>query len=183
MQRIAIEEIVALPQDATSRQQEFAAFVQRQTRFAFRIAYALLRNADDAEDVVQETFLKLYRNRAWRGLRDEKAFLARCTWRLAHTCRGRVRATETLAPDLTTLDAGPEQQAVTANSMAHIHCMIDALPKQLRQPLALSAIEELNSREIAAILGIPQGTVRTRLQRARQMLKQKMAREEVRHGQ
>jgi len=53
--------------------------------------------------------------------------------------------------------------------------MIDALPEELRQPLALSAIDEMNSREIALILGIPEGTVRTRIMRARQMLKQKLA--------
>jgi RNA polymerase sigma-70 factor (ECF subfamily) len=53
--------------------------------------------------------------------------------------------------------------------------MIDALPEELRQLLALSAIDEMNSREIALILGIPEGTVRTRIMRARQMLKQKLA--------
>ena len=60
--------------------------------------------------------------------------------------------------------------------------MIDALPEELRVPLALSATNELTSREIAGILGIPDGTVRTRLQRARQMLLQKLAAmQETRH--
>lgn len=53
--------------------------------------------------------------------------------------------------------------------------MIDALPEDLRLPLVLSAFEELNSREIGSILGVPEGTVRTRLQRARQILRQKLA--------
>ena len=53
--------------------------------------------------------------------------------------------------------------------------MIDALPQELRVPLVLSAFDELNSREIAGILGIPEGTVRTRQQRARQVLRQKLA--------
>ena len=52
--------------------------------------------------------------------------------------------------------------------------MIDALPEELRVPLALSAFEELRSPEIGTILGIPEGTVRTRLQRARQILRQKL---------
>jgi len=55
-----------------------------------------------------------------------------------------------------------------------VHSMIDALPEALRLPLVLSAFEELNSREIGGILGIPQGTVRTRLQHARQLLHQKL---------
>ena len=53
--------------------------------------------------------------------------------------------------------------------------MIDTLPEDLRLPLVLSSFEDLNSRLIAGILNIPEGTVRTRLQRARQLLKQKLA--------
>jgi RNA polymerase sigma-70 factor (ECF subfamily) len=53
--------------------------------------------------------------------------------------------------------------------------LIDALPEELRQPLALSTVEELNSQEIAQVMGIPEGTVRTRLMRARQVLKQKLS--------
>jgi RNA polymerase sigma-70 factor (ECF subfamily) len=52
---------------------------------------------------------------------------------------------------------------------------MDALPEELRQPLALSGIDELSSAEIAAAMGIPEGTVRTRIMRARQILKEKLA--------
>jgi RNA polymerase sigma-70 factor (ECF subfamily) len=62
-----------------------------------------------------------------------------------------------------------------ANQQAMVHSMIDALPEELRLPLVLSAFDELNSREIGHVLGIPEGTVRTRLQRARQVLRQKLA--------
>jgi RNA polymerase sigma-70 factor (ECF subfamily) len=55
-----------------------------------------------------------------------------------------------------------------------VHRLIDALPEELRQPLALSTVEELTSPEVARILGIPEGTVRTRLMRAREILKQKL---------
>jgi RNA polymerase sigma-70 factor (ECF subfamily) len=70
---------------------------------------------------------------------------------------------------------GPEQAVVAANQHALVHAMIDALPDELRIPLVLSASDELNSREIAEILNVPEGTVRTRLQRARQVLRQKLA--------
>lgn len=182
MQRIALEEIIALPLDEASLPADFASFVARHNRFAFCIAYALLRNPHDAEDVVQETFLKLYRNHGWRGLKDEQAFLARCTWRLAQTYRGSARPTEPMPQEPASAAAGPEQLALSADSTAYLHRIIDSLPEELRQPLALSAVEELNSRQIARILGIPEGTVRTRIQRARQLLKEKLAREEVRHG-
>lgn len=61
---------------------------------------------------------------------------------------------------------------MAANWETALHRLIDSLPEDLRQPLALSA--EMNSREIAAAMGLAEGTVRTRLMRARQMLREKM---------
>ena len=56
---------------------------------------------------------------------------------------------------------------------ALLHRLIDALPEELRQPLVLSAIEEMTSREVAEAMGIPEGTVRTRVMRARAELKRR----------
>ena len=62
-----------------------------------------------------------------------------------------------------------------------MRAMIDELPEDLRQVLLLSAIKELNSREIAELIGIPEGTVRTRMMRAREELKRRfVAAKEVR---
>ena len=163
--------------ERTASDEEFSLLVYRQHRFVFRVAFALLRNAHDAEDIAQETFLKLYRNGRWRSMRDERAFLARTAWRLALDLR-RAPAVETaeVEADATpSRTASPEQQALSANSTAALHRLIDALPEELRQPLVLAGIDEMNSREIGAVLGIPEGTVRTRLQRARQLLKNKIA--------
>ena len=157
--------------------------IERQWRFVFRVAYAVLLNSHDAEDAVQETFLKLYRNRAWRKIENERAFLARAGWRVAVDRRStRLRATlpgtiESSAElrDLQSLDPSPEDVAILMHDHALIHSMIDALPEELRVPLVLSSSEELNSREIGHILGISEGTVRTRLQRARQLVRHKIA--------
>ena len=165
----------------TVSEAEFSALVQRQSRFVYRVAYAVLLNSHDAEDAVQETFLKLYRNRGWQHLDNERAFLARVAWRVAVD-----RCPRTTASVVSSLDSeanidppspqpGPEQSTLAADQRVRIHSMIDALPEDLRLPLVLSAFDELNSREIGGILGIPEGTVRTRLQRARQMLRQKLA--------
>ena len=164
----------------TREEAEFTALIQRQSRFVFRVAYAVLLNAHDAEDAVQETLLKLYRNGGWRQAQNERAFLARVAWRVAVDRRRLAGAAEAaIAPepevDPASSQPGPEQELVIANQHAVIHAMIDALPEELRVPLVLSASEELNSREIAEILRIPEGTVRTRLQRARQLLRQKLA--------
>ena len=155
---------------------EFEALVARQSNFVFRVAYAILRNRHDAEDAVQETFMKLYRSRAWKSMDDERAFLARTAWRIAvDRIRRRAPLFAVQESEPASPTPGPEQQAIDASQHAAIHRMIDSLPEELRQPLALSAFEDLNSREIALILGVPEGTVRTRLMRARLMLKQKLA--------
>jgi RNA polymerase sigma-70 factor, ECF subfamily len=159
---------------------EFTALVERQARFVFRVAYSVLLNAYDAEDAVQETFLKLYRNRRWRQADNERAFLARVAWRVAVDFRRRATSSVNLPDTTDQPDAvpsalpGPEEIVHVAQEQAIVHAMIDALPEDLRVPLVLSTFEELNSREIGKILAIPEGTVRTRLLRARQILRQKL---------
>jgi RNA polymerase sigma-70 factor, ECF subfamily len=159
---------------ATSEETEFEALVMRQSRFVFRVAYAILRNSHDAEDAVQETFLKLYRNNTWKGMEDERAFLARAAWRIAVDRLPKAPPKPSEFEPISNAPT-PEQHAIAADWHATIHSMVDTLPEELRQPLALSTLDELNSRQIAAILGLPEGTVRTRLMRARQMLKRKLA--------
>jgi len=114
-------------------------------------------------------------------MRDERAFIARSAWRAA-VDRLRARDTRTGSPahDLPeeqifgpSADPDPEELAIAANWHAVVHRLIDSLPEDLRRPLALSV--EMNSREIAAAMGIPEGTVRTRLLRARQLLREKIA--------
>ncbi|MGB7191021.1 MAG: sigma-70 family RNA polymerase sigma factor, partial [Acidobacteriaceae bacterium] len=121
--------------------------------------------------------LKLYRNGRWHGIRDERAFLARAAWRLALDLR-RAPAMQVADVDADATPSqtpSPEQQAMSADTAAALHRLIDALPEELRRPLVLSGIDEMNSREIGAVLGLPEGTVRTRLMRARQLLKEKIA--------
>ncbi len=164
----------------TDEEAEFTALVRRQSRFVFRVAYAVLLNTHDAEDTVQEIFLKLYRNGGWRDAKNEQAFLARVAWRGAVDRRRSAKSAEPIADSASTLDLpspqpGPEEALVEANQHALIHALIDALPEDLRLPLVLSAAKDLNSREIGMILRIPEGTVRTRLQRARHILRQRLA--------
>lgn len=175
-------EQLAKEDQVTVREGRFAALVVRQSRFVFRVAYALLRNSHDAEDVVQETFLKLYRTGAWERMQNEKGFLARSAWRIAVE---RIPKNRQEPPDLemASNDVSPEDAAISAGTAAAIQRFVDALPEELRQPLALSTVDEFNSREIAELMGLPEGTVRTRLMRARQILKEKLARQmERRYG-
>jgi len=164
---------------ATDADAEFSALVRRQSRFVFRVVYAVLLNSYDAEDAVQETFLKLYRNGGWQRAINERAFLARVAWRIALDCKRRL-SLSSRSPEPAGFgeppspNPDPEGVLASANQESVIHALIDSLAEDLRVPLVLSTFEELNSREIAKIVGVPEGTVRTRLQRARQILRQKL---------
>lgn len=156
------------------RDEAFARIVHQHARLMFRVANSLLRHPQDAEDAVQDALLKLHRSSAWQHMQDERAFLTRTVWRTAYD---RLQA-RTPQPDehaeLLLRDArpSPAQAAEDNDEQGLLHQLIDRLPEELRQPLLLSAIEELNSREIADAIGIPEGTVRTRLMRARNQLRQ-----------
>ena len=155
---------------------DFVLLVERQSRFVFRIAYVVLRNVEDAEDVVQDTFFKLFRTGAWRDMRDEKGFLARAAWRLAISRSAMKRPrTEAEPVELAAGGSNPEQAAMETEWTRRIHRLIDALPEKLRLPLALSSAEEMTTPEIATAMGLPEGTVRRRLAEARALLKEKMA--------
>ena len=161
-------------------EERFAALVERQSRFVFRVAFSVLRNAHDAEDVAQETFLKLYRTAAWQKIADERAFLARAAWRLAVSSLSQKKIASEFerAPQET-----PEEELIRLDRDAMVQRLVEALPEELRLPLALSTVEGLRSHEIAAVMGIPDGTVRTRITRARKILKERLSvLMEGRHG-
>jgi RNA polymerase sigma-70 factor, ECF subfamily len=153
----------------------FTDLVHRHSDLMYRIAFSLLRNAHDSEDAVQEVFLKLYRGAGWSRMKDEKAFLARSVWRAA---LDRLPSASQLPLDGTNeqfAEKGdsPETTVVREELANHLRKLISALPGTLRQPLLLSAIEGLNSREVGLLLEIPEGTVRTRLKLAREELRKR----------
>ena len=156
--------------------------VQNHARLMYRVAHSVLRHAQDAEDAVQDALLKLHRTDACRHIgthvEDARAYLVRTVWRTAfdrlETRKRPAAATHDDAfaeRNLRDHRAGPERAAIDADERALLHELIDALDEDLRQPLLLSAIEELNSREIARVMQLPEGTVRTRLMRARAALR------------
>jgi RNA polymerase sigma-70 factor, ECF subfamily len=156
---------------------DFALLVRRNSQLLYRIAYSLLRHRQDAEDVVQETLLKLLRFGAWKKPEDETAFLARAVWRNALSRLGQRRRDAVAGPDalpeIAARAPSPESQANAAQRYARIARLIDALPAELREPLVLSAIEELTSAQVAQVLEIPAATVRSRTMRARDALRER----------
>jgi RNA polymerase sigma-70 factor (ECF subfamily) len=160
---------------AVGRDERFEAMVGRQARFMFQVASGLLRNRQDAEDAVQEAFLKLYRGEAWLRMENEKGFLARTVWRVAldHLPKAAERMVDVAEMQLMSGGESPEQSAVGGDEREVLKRLIDGLPEELRQPLVLSSVEEMTSREVAEAMGIPEGTVRTRVMRARTELRRR----------
>lgn len=160
------------------------SLVREHARFVYRVAYSVLRNHHDAEDAVQETFIRVWRHRSeLRDLREARPWLARIAWRVAVDKRRRpadlsLDEQEEAArgvQELRAKGAGADELAISAQMQELLAALIAGLPRDLREVLTLSTLEEMSSAEAGAVLGIPEVTVRTRLFRARQLLKSKLA--------
>ena len=159
---------------------DFESVVREHARFVFKVAYSMLRNVEDAEDAVQETFLRVHRSGDLPNVRELKSWLARIAWRVA---ANRIRRRPKAELEVLTKagfqaraeEASAEQLLVRQEEAALLHRLIVTLPEELRHPLVLSTVEEMSSGEIGKVLGIPEASVRTRLFRARQMLKEKIS--------
>ncbi len=166
---------------ADAKDRDFEAAVRDHARHVYRVAQAVLRNHHDAEDTVQETFLRLLRQqRGWAEIRNLRAWLARTAWRVALDRRRQTVAVslEDAAGVVETLRAaGASAEEVAAHSqmLALVERLIASLPRELRDPLTLSTVEEMTSAEIGEVLGIPEGSVRQRVSRARAVLSEKLA--------
>ncbi len=153
--------------------------VRRHARFVFGVAYSVLRNREDAEDAAQETFLRLSRQRNLAEIRDVRLWLARVAWRVAvdRTRKHRELSGEEASQLLeATADAAPgAEQVVLERQMKDLlDRMIAGLPRELREVVLLTTVQEMSSADVAEVLGIPEGSVRQRMFRARQILREKM---------
>jgi RNA polymerase sigma-70 factor (ECF subfamily) len=161
---------------ADELEREFEERLRDSGTLAFRVAYGVLRHREDAEDVAQESFAKAFRS--FPQLRDRerfRAWLVRATWRMALDWRrGQKRRTQR-EQIVTEADvASTEDVAVESERAAHLWSAIDALPDKLRLVVVLSSIEGHDTREVASLLRIPEGTVRSRLFLARRALAEKL---------
>ncbi|HEY6348772.1 MAG TPA: RNA polymerase sigma factor [Candidatus Angelobacter sp.] len=168
------------------------ALVAEHSLTAFRIAYSILRNHHDAEDAAQECFLRILKHaKRLRQVRNPKTWVARVAWTTAldrRSSRARTAVNEAVEEPLVLAqiadkNLAADEQLAGKQLQGLLAQMIAALPEDLRQPLELSTVQELNSAEIAEIMNIPEGSVRTRLMRARKLLKEKLSAVlETKHG-
>lgn len=174
---------------ATGDMAAFTVLMRRHNQLLFRTARSILRNDADAEDAVQEGYL-----RAWRALGKFNSQSRLSTWLVrivVNEALGRLRRTrapvipleaamishepETQAALTEPSDRGSEQSVLRAQIRRMLESRIDRLPEVYRTVFMLRAVEEMSVEEVAQALEIPEATVRTRYFRARSLLREGLA--------
>ena len=162
----------------------FEPLVEKYKRKVFRLAYQVLRDQEEALDVAQEAFVKAFR--ALPAFKGDSAFytwLFRITMNVAldrkrqRATRVKSLGTDDVTPEewertATSTDPDPEDVASGAERRERIRKGLDSLSEHHRTIIILSDIEGLQYREIAEVLGIPMGTVMSRLHHARKRLRE-----------
>lgn len=154
----------------------FADLVSRYTGAVYNQAYRMLNNAQEAEDAVQEVFL-----RAYRRLDSYDPGRRFVTWLLtigSNYCIDRLRrrrmnwlTLDDVAFWLTSGEAGPERSAIEGERHSHVQQALQQLPETYRSVTLLRYWHDLSYQEIADTLNLTEATVKTRLHRARKMLR------------
>lgn len=166
-------------------QKRFTALVEQQAPGLYRLAYARLGNRHDAEDVLQATFLKAYRNfGTFKEGTNAQCWLATI---LINTVRDHIRVLKRLpaitSTDDETLDqsaledtaaADPSQALIDQEIDPQLQKALQTLPEVFLAPVLLRDLHDLTYQEIARVLDVPIGTVMSRLSRGRRLLREKL---------
>lgn len=166
-----------------SLEREFHERLTECSTLAFRVALGVLHDRAEAEDVAQESLLRAYRN--FHRLRDRATFrgwLVRIAWRKAIDHRRAQRRRERYEEDAAQTGArmiqaasqNADEVAASNEFQRRLNQELDALPEKLRIVMIMAAIEGHDTREVAQLLGLPEGTVKSRLRLARKRLAEKL---------
>lgn len=176
------------------KEKQFRALIDREAPALYRLAFARLGNAHDAEDVVQECFLKAYRS--INSFREGTNVHAWLTTILINTIRDHIRKV-TREPSVSSLDeetedgpiqipdpteVGPEQRIIQGELDGVLLKALHSLPDSFLMPVLLRDLHDYSYQQVAQVLDIPIGTVMSRLSRARQMLRAKLKGESIAAG-
>ncbi|MBE7420028.1 MAG: RNA polymerase sigma factor [Ideonella sp.] len=167
----------------------FEVLMRRHNRLLYRTARSILKDDVEAEDAVQDGYL-----RAWRALPGFRTESKLSTWLVrivANEALARLRRTgaavvplevamtsdepDTRAALTEARERGPEPTLARAQVRALLESRIDLLPEMYRSVFMLRAVEEMSVEEVAQVLDMPEATVRTRFFRARALLREGLA--------
>jgi RNA polymerase sigma-70 factor, ECF subfamily len=159
---------------------DLTALVETYSGLLFRVAHSVLRSRTEAEDVVQDVFVRiLKRNLDLLTVRDMRVWLIRITWNLSLDRRRRIRPEqidEGFAESLVATNAPADEALADAQRMQAVLRELERLPRAERYVLLLSSLEELGTAEIARVLGRSESAVRALLFRARTRLRERIER-------
>lgn len=161
----------------------FDLLVKRYQRQVYSLCYRMLGDADEAADAAQESFVKAYS--ALQGFRQDSSFL---TWifRIAHNAsidaskRRGIRKTDSLdemmefSPEFPSDDPSPEESAMEKHEAEFVREAILRVPERYRSALIMFYLNGLSIREISQALGRPEGTVKSDLHNARDILRRRL---------
>src|SRR5260221_7765408 len=155
-------EVVARVLGGESR--AFEIIMRRHNQRIFRAARAIVRTDDEAEDVMQEAYVRAFDHLAeFRGEAKLSTWLTRIA---VHEALARVRRAKRTSddevPDMESPTHGPEQRASDEEMRALLEEAVDALPESFRVVFVLRAVEQMSTAEVATALDIPEDTVKTR---------------------
>jgi RNA polymerase sigma-70 factor (ECF subfamily) len=174
------QEVTAIDEELVARAQKrdedaFEQLVLKYQRYVFNLAYRVLNDRTEAEDVTQEAFI-----RAWRGLPRFRAQAQFKTWlyRIVHNlCLNRRPGLQRELSHIEPLeeilaDPAPSLAGLSESHerMALLHHQLEQLPEKYRLVLTLRHLQNVSYQEIAEVLGLPMGTVKTHIYRARRAL-------------
>jgi RNA polymerase sigma-70 factor (ECF subfamily) len=157
---------------------DLAALVETYSSLLFRVAHSVLRSRAEAEDVVQDVFVRvLEHRRSLSAVRDMRVWLVRVAWNLAIDRRRRIRPEqfdEGFAEGLVARDLPADDALNEAQRLRAVVRELERLPKAERDVLLLSVVEELGTVEMAEVLGRSESAVRALLFRARTRLRERL---------
>lgn len=137
------------------------------------MAFRMVGDAHEAEDMVQEAFRSAWKSRGrYESGRGDRAWLVSILRRRV-VDRWRKRPPPSLMPDDSIFEPAVEGEDPLANEFSdEVQHALEQLPRQLRETLLLVVVGELTHQEVADLLGVPLGTVLSRVSRARQRLRE-----------
>jgi len=157
---------------------DLASLVETYAGLLFRVVHSVLRNRAEAEDVVQDVFVRVLERRHKLGeIREMRVWLVRIAWNLALDRRRRVRPDQFdvgFAESLVGRDVAADKALDEAQRMASVLRELERLPKGERHVLLLAAVEELGTAEMAEVLERSESAVRALLFRARTRLRERL---------
>jgi RNA polymerase sigma-70 factor (ECF subfamily) len=157
---------------------DLAVLVETHSSLLFRVAHSVLRSAAEAEDVVQDVFVRVLEHRqSLSAVRDMRVWLVRIAWNLSLDRRRRVRPDqfdEGFAESLVAKNLPADKALEEARRLRSVLREMERLPRAERHALLLSVVDELRTQEIAEVLGRSESAVRALLFRARTRLRERL---------